>query len=159
MNIKNFYIDTVCDDISGFDSGYCVFNEYLQRSNDSAVTHYILDSETDIVIAYFSLLSSALLHGDPVNLNAIPAIELKMFALDKRYHGSELSSELLDAVLMTIHHYSNRYVGADVIILYSVPVEGVMKLYKSKGFVEVGESLTAFKDKFTEGCIPMYMVL
>jgi len=118
-----------------------------------------LNAETDDVVAYFSLLSSALLHGDPVNLNAIPAIELKMFALDKHYHGSDLSSELLDAIIVTIQHYSNKYIGADVVILYSVPVERVISLYKSKGFIELGESLTAFKDELTEGCVPMYMVL
>jgi len=159
MNEIDFYIDTNCVDITGFDSGYRVFNKYLLQSSDSAVTHYILDAETDEIIAYFSILSSALLHGDPSNLNAISAIELKMFALDKRYHGSDLSSELLDAIIVTIKHYSNKYVGADVIILYSVPAERVIKLYKSKGFIELGESLTAFKDEFTEGCVPMYMVL
>jgi len=159
MNKINFYINTTCDDITGFDSGYRVFNEYLSQSNDSAVTHYILDAETDEIIAYFSLLSSALLHGDPSNLNAISAIELKMFALDKRFHGLDLSSELLNAIIVTIKHYSNKYVGADVIILYSVPVKRVINLYRSKGFIELGESLTAFKDEFTEGCVPMYMVL
>jgi len=159
MSDLNFYIDTVCDDTTGFDSGYNVFNEYLFQSSDSAAVHYILDGATDDLIAYFSLITSALLHGNPANLNAIPAIELKMFALDKRYHGSELSSKLLDAIITTIQHYASKYVGADAIILYSVPAEGVVRLYKSKGFIEVGGLLTAFKDEFTEGCIPMYMVL
>ena len=159
MSIVNFYIDIGCDDVTRFDSGYTVFNEYLQNSDDSAVIHYVMDADTDDLIAYFSLLASALLYGDPANLNAVPAIELKMFALDRRYHGSELSSELLDAVITTIQLYANRYIGADVIVLYSVPVDGVMKLYKSKGFIEVGDLLTAFKDQFTEGCIPMYMAM
>jgi len=159
MSEVNFYIDTVCENTTGFDSGYKVFNEYLHKNADSATFHFILDSETDGLIAYFSLLSSALLYGDPSNLNAIPAIELKMFALDKRYHGSELSSELLDAIITTIQLYASKYVGADAIVLYSVPATGVVALYKSKGFVEVGGLLTAFKDEFTEGCIPMYMIL
>jgi len=79
--------------------------------------------------------------------------------LDKHYHRSKLSSKLLDAVITTIQHYSNKFVGADAIVLYSVPAEGVVNLYKSKGFNEVGGLYTAFKDEFTEGCIPMYMVL
>jgi len=159
MNEVSFYIDTDCDEIASFDSGYSVFNEYLFQRSDTASFHYILDGETDELIAYFSLLASALLHGDPANLNAIPAIELKMFALDKRHHGSDLSSKLLDAIITTMRHYSTKYVGADTIVLYSVPAEGVIKLYKSKGFIEVGGELTAFKDEFTKGCIPMYLVL
>ena len=104
MNEGSFYIDTVCETIKNFDSGHSVFNEYLQYIADSAVVHYILDSANDNLIAYFSLVSSAILHGDPEKLNAIPAIELKMFALDKHYHGANLSSVLLDAVIKTIQN-------------------------------------------------------
>ena len=159
MNMIDFYIDTVCDDTMSFDSGYSVFNEYLRSGADSAVVHYILDSESDNLIAYFSLISSAIIHDDPDKLNAISAIELKMFALDKRYHGLNLSSIPLDAVIKTIKHFSNRYVGANVILLYSVPVSHIIQLYESKGFKQLGKDLTAFRSYFTEGCIPMYMAL
>ena len=159
MSRIDFYIDTVCDDITSFDSGYAVFNEYLRFSADSAVVHYILDSESDNLIAYFSLISSAIIHDDPVKLNAISAIELKMFALDKHYQGANLSSVLLDAVIKTIQHFSNYYVGANVILLYSVPVSHIIQLYESKGFKKIGDNLTAFRSNFTEGCIPMYMAL
>ena len=159
MSIIEFYIDTVCEDVSGFDSKYRVFNEYIKHSGDSAVIHYIMESETDKLIAYFSVLSSALLYGDPINLNAIPAIELKMFALDKRYQGLNLSSILLDAVIKTIQYYSDKYVGADILILYSVPVDQVIELYESKGFQRIENTLTAFKSDFTDGCVPMFLPL
>ncbi|MCL2223035.1 MAG: hypothetical protein FWC20_11685 [Oscillospiraceae bacterium] len=157
--MANFYIDTACENTSGFDSGYDVFNEYLWQDSDHAVIHHALDCETDDLIAYFSLLSSALLHGEPAKLNVASAIELKMFAMDKRYHGSDLSSKLLDAVITTIEQYANIYVGAEVIVLYSVPASAVVNLYKSKGFVEIDGDFTAFKSTFTEGCIPMYKLL
>ena len=154
-----FYIDTVCEDISDFDSKHHVFNEYMQYSGDSAVIHYIMDAETDKLIAYFSVLTSALLYGDPKNLNAIPAIELKMFALDKRYQGLNLSSILLDAIIKTIRYYSDQYVGADILILYSVPVDHVIELYESKGFQQVEGTLTAFRSDFTVDCVPMFLTL
>ena len=159
MSTIDFYIDTVCDDISNFDSNHRVFNEYMLCSGDSAVIHYIMEAETDVLIAYFSVLTSALLYGDPSNLNAIPAIELKMFALDKRYQGLNLSSILLDAVIKTIQYYSDKYVGADILILYSVPVDRVIELYESKGFLQIEGALTAFKSDFTDGCVPMFLAL
>ena len=159
MSILDFYIETECEDISGFDSKHHVFNEYIQHSGDSAVIHYIMEAETDRLIAYFSVLTSALLYGDPKNLNAIPAIELKMFALDKHYQGLNISSTLLDAIIKTIQYYSDKYVGADILILYSVPVGHVIELYESKGFQQIEGTLTAFKSEFTDGCVPMFLTL
>ena len=60
MSQADFYVDTVCDDVSGFDSGHKVFNDYLFLKYDDAVIHYILDAESTKLIAYFALISSAL---------------------------------------------------------------------------------------------------
>ena len=157
MNNSQYYVDTICDNIMEFDSGYSVFNDYLRNSMDSAVIHYICDKETDRLVAYFSLVASGILLGDPNNLNAIPAIEIKMFALDKRCQGSGLASCFLDVAVDMIKFIACEYVGAEAIILYSVPVERVVKLYESKGFERIGGVLTAFKSDFTNGCIPMFM--
>lgn len=155
--MDSFYIDTTCNDVSGFDSNRRVFNEYLWFQSDTAVMHYIMESATDRLVAYFSLTASSVLFGDPNNLNTIPAIELKMFALDKNYQGAGMASVLLDAVIKTIIYYSKEYIGADVIILYSVPVDHVIQLYESKGFIRIGGVLTAFRSNFTEGCVPMFL--
>ena len=57
-----------------------------------------------------------------------------MFGLDKNYQGLNLSSNLLDAIIKTIQYYSDKYVGADILILYSVPVDHIIELYESEGF-------------------------
>jgi GNAT superfamily N-acetyltransferase len=159
MGTKEYYIDTSCDDISHFDSGYAVFNDYLKYRDDSAVVHYVFDAETDKLVAYFSLIASALLEGDPAKLYAIPAIELKMFAIDKSCKGTGLSSFFLDGTVETIKYYSREYIGAEVIFLYSVPYDYVVQLYESKGFIRIDDTLTAFKSDFTEGCVPMFMAI
>jgi len=159
MSERKFYIDTNCEDVSGFDSGHAVFNEYLMRGGGSAVIHYLFDTESDALVAYFSLIASVLQKGSHENLTVIPAIELEMFALDKRYQGSGASSLLLDLVFETIAYYSFECVGAEVILLYSVPVDHVICLYESKGFNKVTGTLSAFKSDFTNGCIPMYMAI
>ena len=159
MKPIDFYTDTVCNDISSFDSGYSVFNDYLHYRDDSAVIHYIFDSESEDLIAYFSLLSSALLYGELSHLGAIPAIELKMFALDKHYQGRGVSSLLIDSVLETITHYSAEYVGAKIILLYSVPVSSVLKFYEDCGFRRTDGLFATYKSPFNKGCIPMFKLL
>lgn len=86
------------------------------------------------MIGYFSLLSSAVLYDERSKLGAIPAIELKMFALDKRYRGKGVASTFLNTALAIIDSYSTDYIGAKIILLYSVPVESVLSLYKNAGF-------------------------
>ena len=159
MDKVNFYIDTVCGNTDGFDSGFSVFNEYLTAPFDSAVIHYIMDIESDRLIAYFSLLSSALMDGEPAKLNIAPAIEIKMFAIDKNYQGTGLASVLFDSAISMVQHYATSSIGADLVILYSVPVAHVVELYKRCGFHRIEGPFTAFRSPFTEGCVPMYKVL
>jgi len=157
--MNSFYIDTVCSDVSAFSSGYNVFDKYLQSGGHPAVIHYVFESESDRLIAYFSLLASAMLIGDPSKLNVASAIEVEMFAIDEKFRGTGLSIELLDAVVKTIKNYKEEYVGADIAILYSVPVEYVISLYEKMGFRRATGGLTAFKSDFTNGCVPMYMAI
>ena len=156
MREINFYIDAYSKGVSDFDCGFEVFNSYLKNHSDKSVIHYVVDSESDKLIAYFAVIASGLLRGDPENLNIIPAIELKMFALDKSYQNIGITSSLLNAVFNAIEYFAREFVGADVILLYSVPVEHVLSLYKTEGFQKVEGLFTAFKDPFTEGCIPMF---
>jgi len=159
MSDLNYFIDTICSDVSCFDSGHAVFNDYLHDNDDSAVMHYIIDAESEKLIAYFSLLSSAALYGEIIRLGAIPAIELKMFAMDKHYQKRGVAHGLLESVLKVIEQYSAERVGAKIILLYSVPIDAVTSLYKKCGFQLCDGLLVTYKSPFNEGCIPMYKVL
>ena len=89
-NEFDFYIDIdYAGDVNGFDCGFKVFNSYLKDRflDDKAAIYYIINSENDDLIAYFSLLASCIFLGEYNDMNVIPAIELKMYAVDKRYRG------------------------------------------------------------------------
>ncbi|MDR0197599.1 MAG: GNAT family N-acetyltransferase [Oscillospiraceae bacterium] len=155
----DFYVDTLCDDISGFDSGYDVFNDYLRLHSDKSVIHFVLESGTDAVVAYFALITSALPFWKHDRLNGVPAIEIKMFALDKRYQGLGIASVLLNSIIETITYCATEYVGAKVALLYSVPVDYVMNLYADNGFTKIDNTFAVFRSDFNEGCVPMFKVL
>ena len=160
-NEIDFYIDTECENINDFDCGFPVFNDYLKKHipKDKAVFHYIIDSENDSLIAYFTLLSSCVLIGDFDNHNFIPAIELKMFAVDKKYQKRNLSSRLIDAIINIVNEYSTEYVGAEILVLYSVPAEQVVNMYEKSGFEKLPPEWFMYKSWFSSGCVPMYKVI
>ena len=157
--MDRFYTNNECDDISGFESGYEVFDRYLHEHDGVDVIHYVLDAETDKLVAYFTLLASALPYAVGSRIEGIPAVELKMFATDKKYQDLGLGTLVFDEVLETIEHLTSEYIGAKIILLYSVPVKHVMDLYLKKGFREVSGAFVAFDSDFTQGCVPMYKVI
>ena len=111
MSGLDYYIDTACNEVSDFDSGYPIFNDYLLNRDDSAVMHYIIEVETKTLIAYFALLSSAALYGELIHIGSVPAIELKMFAMDKKYQKKGVANILLESIMKVIEHYSTECVG------------------------------------------------
>ena len=100
-----------------------------------------------------------MLYGELSHLGAIPAIELKMFALDKRYQRKGVAPTLLKAILEVIEYYSSEHVGAKIILLYSVPVKAVMMLYENNGFRYAKGEYATYVSPFNEGCVPMYKLL
>jgi GNAT superfamily N-acetyltransferase len=157
-NAIEFYIDTECENIDDFDCGFEVFNAYLKHKflDDRAAIHYVKDAENDDLISYFSLLASCIFLNDYVDSNVIPAIEVKMFAIDKKYRKLDLSSKLLEAVYKIARQYSLKYVGAKALILYSVPAEKVVQMYENNGFTKMPKNFLMYKSNFNDGCIPMY---
>ena len=158
-NEIDFYIDIeYYGNTENFDCGFEVFNVYLKHKflDDKAVIHYIIDSESDDLIAYFSLVASCIFVSGSKNSNIIPAIELKMFAIDKNYRNLNLSSRFLEDITYVVKKYSLECVGAGALILYSVPAEKVVQIYEDNGFKKMPENFSMYKSQFNEGCVPMY---
>jgi len=154
----DFYVDTECENIDDFDCGFKVFNAYLKYKflDDRAAIHYIIDAQNDNLISYFSLLASCIFLNDYDDSNVISAVELKMFAIDKKYRGLHMSERLLEAIYKTVRQYSLKYIGAKALILYSVPAEKVVQMYEASGFQKMTENFSMYKSSFNDGCIPMY---
>jgi len=157
----DFYIDTEYDNTDDFDCGFVVFNDYLKSHThkDNAVFHYIINTENNELIAYFSLLASAVLFGTFDNFNSVPAIELKMFAVDRKYQKRNLNVRLVEDITDLMREYSLEYVGADVLVLYSVPEEKVVRMYENCGFRMLPKEYSMYKSYFSDGCVSMYKPL
>ena len=167
-NELDFYIDIEYDkDINDFDCGFEVFNAYLKYKflEDKAVIHYIIDAENDNLIAYFSLLASSIFLNDTTKQNSlyasniIPAIEIKMFAIDKKYRGLKLSGLFLEDIYNVVIGHLLQYIGAEALILYSVPSDKVIRMYEKSGFKKMPLDYSMYTSNFNNRCIPMYKLI
>ena len=155
----DFYIDIEYDgNKNDFDCGFDIFNSYLKHNilEDKAAMHYITDAENDNLIAYFSLLASCIFLNEFENSNIIPAVEIKMYAVDKKYQKLHLGEKLLESIYKTIRQYSLKYIGAKAVVLYSVPAEKVVQMYETGEYKKMPENYSMYKSSFNEGCVPMY---
>jgi len=174
-NCINFYIDKEYKnetEIQNFNCGkYTSFNNYLKekkykeyKEDAKAVIHYVIDAENEALIGYFSLAASAVFVGDKLAATIIPAIELKMFAIDEKYQGKGLSGKILGSMYDIVKYYAMNYVGAKMLVLYAIPETEdpiVVKMYKKSGFaeMELDSSMYRFKDDFNNQCVPMYKLI
>jgi ribosomal protein S18 acetylase RimI-like enzyme len=89
----------------------------------------------------------------------IPAIELKMFAIDKKYRGLKLSETFLEDIYNVVIGNLLQYIGADALILYAVPSDNVVQMYEKSGFKKMPFDYSMYESHFDNGCIPMYKLI
>ncbi len=158
---NEFYIvesDDIADDETKFFSGHEVFDHYFINHSkyDNAAMHYVLESKSNKLIAYFSLMASSVFIKTGKQLSAI---EIKMFSINKEFQGRGLSQKVLDAIVLLTQYYSDNFVGADIILLHSVPVEYVVKMYEDCGFDRVTSDFDVHVSSFNENCVPMIKLM
>lgn len=94
------------------------------------------------------------------------AIEIKYFAVDKRYRHLRysdaapetritLSSNLFRYLVDHILDIAEKHIGAEYIVLYSVPK--AKTFYERNMFHSFDQSMFGNSDPYLDGCIPMYM--
>ena len=142
--------------------------------NSSAKTYLFVDIVTNVVVAYTSIACSAIMYAvednesvmlAPERFSLASAIEIKYFAVDKRYKHlkysdapeskNTLSSNLFRYIVRHIQDIAYEHVGAEYIVLYSVPE--AESFYKRNWFHSFESDMVGNADPFLEGCKPMYM--
>jgi len=125
----------------------------------------LVNTETEDIIAIYSLCCSGIMLGTgPVNL--IPAVELKMFALNEKYQHlpyakdpseGNLSDSIFSFIASQVEDFTEKQCGAEHIVLYSLP--SAKNFYLRNGCRTFTELMQPNGDMFLEGCIPMFFIL
>jgi len=158
--------------INTFDCGNEDINKYIKKVNEvyingMGVTKLIVNKEETEIIGFYTLCSSAMLQIIDNHNRALPAIEIKIFAMDLKYQNIlfykdmedeklTFSSAMFTDIIEDIVELSNESIGVKYIILHSVT--DAIKFYRRGFFVsinEINEFLELPYDRFSTGCKEM----
>ena len=162
--------------LNSFDCGNEDINKYLMKVNEvfnngMGVTKLIVNEDKTKIIGFYTVCSSAMLQTIDKHNRALPAIELKMFAIDLKYQDilfyKDMESEkytfsdvILSDIVLNITNLANEVIGIKYIILQSVT--DAILFYRRNFFVpidEINEFLELPYDRFSIGCKEMCYVI
>ena len=149
-------------------------NKFFQKhaiDDDESVTHLYINKNNNDIIACVSLSCSGIILDIDNYSYIYPAVEIKMFAVDKKYQGKPfsngsdktLSDVIFNNVLFdVIDSFTENYCGATHVILYS-KIKAV-HFYQKHNFHSFKEYLVDDKsyslkrnDSYTVSeCIPLF---
>lgn len=152
--IKNFAFD---------DEAHKRMRTYLVRANNSSE-----------LTGYFSLKAGLISFNEGneseiANFDTLPGIELANFAVNKEYLDKNPNAKGLgllifnDFILPIVRDVSDR-VGAEVLYIFALPFEGLIKRYGKYGFMRLpvereDELHRRLKPRYDSECIFMYQML
>lgn len=158
--------------LTQYDCGDESINIHIGKTHNHYNTErafLVIDTDTENVIAFFSLRSTALVFDskDKRGIKLSPAIEIVTFAVDVKYQDMWMSENKEEGCLSNfilsyiidkyINSVNNQYCAAEYIVLYSV--NNAIDFYKKNLFTPFNEYMVKSRDFYTAGCTPMYFDL
>lgn len=142
-----------------------VITKVVWRINEDEDKDVKINKSNSDIIAMYSLSCSGMFEEINKEKYLIPAIEIKHFAMDIKYQDLSYSNDvedgvfadyILSQVVSQIRKITETEVGADKIMLFSVP--NAAEFYGRNFFEEI-----IYKDinilRYLRGCIPMVLDL
>lgn len=151
-----------------FDCNDKDINKLFCKKTDKlhSTTYIFSDKKTGKIISFISFCTGAIQMQTKKGLLALPAVELKLFGVDKEYQQKYISSEDMkikysEFTFIWLINYIQRVVksvvNVEYLILHSVPKKRTLKFYEKMGMKYFTENETVHKSDFSKGCIPMYL--
>lgn len=166
--------------LSNFSCGNPAIDDYFRTQafdDHNTVTHIFIDKQKDTAIALVSISCSKVdyvqsMVGDDNDryykyISSTPAVEIKYFATDKKYHSRKydrdsnrtLSKVIMSKMISYIYKLSEEHIGASKIILNSLP--DAVNFYTSCSFKKYEKDMS-IPNVDGYGCVyyhPMYFNL
>lgn len=160
--------------LDGFDCGDPNLNQLIMRdaSSNRTVSYLFINPDVEELIAYCSIACTGIveritLDTKEVIPKTISSIEIDYFAVDKKYQhllmqegslrGDTLGLSIFGFCINPITKIANKMVGAEIIVLYSVP--SAQSFYSRNDFIPFRTNMAPDKDPFLTGCIPIHYVI
>lgn len=170
------------DVLKRFNCGHPDFNDFLindaieYSSNGNGVTYVLVDKKEyenktiSVIFAFATIQSTALQYHDVIDnkkIYSISGIELKYFAIAKKFHkqiaygvdpDKYYSTIFFECLLEDIYEMSTKIIGFQVVFLRAN--ENGVKLYRRKKFIDATDYIIPYEEDDALGkCIPMCLML
>lgn len=154
--------------IARFNCGNDDINMIFRKNLDKlhTTTYLFMDNETGKIVAFVSFCASSIQMKDNRGLMSLPAVELKLFGVDKEYQHQQLifngielkySEWVFQWLIGYIQNIVKPLLNVDYLILHSVPNENTQKFYEKMGMQYLNSNQNVHNSDFSNGCIPMYL--
>ncbi len=169
----NYSIELLSPDnmklLGDFSCGNESIDHYLHKralEDTKNVCYLCRICDTNKIIGFASLACSGIYYKVDQYLETIPAIQISYFAVDAQiqklpYDKMDLhyyfSDVFLCGILEKCREISDKYAGAEYIVLYAVP--DAKHFYQRNLFQDYTEFMQRDHTRYLEGCIPMFMEL
>ena len=149
-------------------------DEYIQHhliGNPDCVSYCLIDPDAERIIGLFALSCSGIMvewtdENNRSHIKIDPAVEIKIFALDRDYQHTELEEYsdnrrtigdfLFGVCVDYIHRQVCETFGANKIVLYANSPDSA-SFYTRNSFKAFETDMRPDEQFFTDGCIPMYL--
>lgn len=154
--------DTDLRDVGDFDCGvenepltaYLKGDAFEENANGKTKTYVVRNVDNNDIIGYFSLRTSGIGYVDEFKkVKSVPAVELSEYALDVKYQGNGLGSDIfLGHIVPKVQNLSSNF-GCQIILVYAFHQKSI-EFYEKNNFKEI-ENMKEFitiVDDFSQGC-------
>ncbi len=175
--MENYKIVTLEEAHRDCINNYCCnqdeLNKYLKENaiKESelgiGITKIGISDEGEILFYYTLCCSSIVESSSGIRIIYRPAVEIKFFSVNKRYHkivydqdeeGTMYYSDLFLAdVINDINTFTSNTCAAEFVVLYSVPE--AVKFFSRNLFDAFEEFMEKSDNTYLMGCTPMFMTL
>lgn len=152
-----------------FDCGNDDINTIFRKKTDKlhTTTYLFIDKDTDKIISFTAFCASSIqIRRKKKGLFSFPAIELKLFGVDKEYQHKTVKIQNEDLkysefvfqwFVSYIQQVIKPVVNVEYLILHSVTSNNTIKFYEKMGLEPLSEQENVHNSDFSDGCIPMYL--
>lgn len=169
----NYRIERLSPDnsrlLGDFSCGNEAIDDYLheQALEDTKNVCYIcIDEDRNSVAGFAALSCSGIQYVVDQRRETLPAIQISYFAVandiqrlvfdetDEHFYFSDM---LFAEILQKCREITEEYIGAEYVILYSVPT--AKHFYERNFFKDYSEFMQSDHYQYLNDCVPMYMQL
>lgn len=145
-------------------------NKIFRKDTDKihATTYIFTDTESEKIISFVSFCASSIQVRNKRGLFSLPAVELKLFGVDKEYQHKSImignrEVKYSEFTFLWLISYLIKEIkpllNVEYLILHSVPNENTLKFYEKMGMQRIDENQSVHDSDFSRDCIPMYLKL